>query len=132
MSELTLKDLNKYKSYPIPKLIKLAEKNFNRFIRERDFGKPCISCGKSGKILQAGHYYKVQICSLRFHEYNVNGECEYCNCWDIDHLIGYRKGLIERYGENHIKLLDTMYDTYKRDGFKWSKVDLIETIVKYR
>lgn len=119
------------KQIPIPKLIKKAEKLFNTFIRERDKGLPCIACDKSGKVLQAGHYYKVQICSLRFHEYNVNGECEYCNCWDIDHLIGYRKGLVKRYGENHVKLLDTMYESYKRDGFKWDRDELNSIIEKY-
>ena len=120
------------KKVPIPKLIKKAEKVFNAYIRNRDSGKPCISCGKSGKVLQAGHYYKVQICSMRFDEDNVNGECEHCNCWDIDHLIGYRKGLSERFGEDHIRILDIKFDAYKRDGWKWEREYLEGIILKYK
>jgi len=125
--------MSKRKKLPsIPSLIKKAEQVFNAYIRKRDAGKPCISCGKTGKVLQAGHYYKVQICNMRFDEDNVHGECEGCNCFDIDHLIGYRKGLVERYGEDFVKILDIKYDAYKRDGWKWERLYLIDIITRYK
>ena len=119
------------KKVPIPKLIKKAEKVFNAWIRKRDAGKPCISCGEYN-TLQAGHYYKVQICSMRFDPMNVNGEGACCNCFDIDHLIGYRKGLVERYGEDHVKILDIKYEAYKRDGWKWEREYLEGIIEQYK
>lgn len=131
MDKLTPKQLEKYKKTSIPDLIARAQKRFNKFIRERDKGKPCISCGKTNGTLQAGHYYKVNIASIRFDEDNVHGECEYCNGFDIDHLIGYRKGLVKRYGEDFVKILDIKYDAYKRDGYKWDRFALIDIIQKY-
>ena len=48
---------------------------FNRFIRLRDCGQACISCGKppnDGRF-DAGHYITAGSCSaLRFDEQNVN------------------------------------------------------------
>ncbi|KAF2282475.1 hypothetical protein GH714_044081 [Hevea brasiliensis] len=56
---------------------------FNAFIRERDKGNPCISCGKpdNGKHQRhASHYRSVGACSsLRYDERNVNASCSVCN-----------------------------------------------------
>lgn len=54
---------------------------FNTYIRLRDKGKPCISCGaKLGKTFHAGHMFSVGAYpNLRFNENNVNGQCIECN-----------------------------------------------------
>jgi hypothetical protein len=57
----------------IQDLIKRVQKAFNAYIRERDRGKPCISCsGKLGAKYDAGHYYNANNhWSVRFDERNV-------------------------------------------------------------
>ena len=120
------------KKVTLPDLIKKAEKLFNKYIRERDLGLNCISCDRPIKPLQAGHYYAVKVSSMRFDELNVHGECAGCNGFDIDHLIGYRKGLVKRYGEDYVKVLDIKFDYYKKNGFKWERDYLQQIIDKYK
>jgi len=63
----------------IPHLTKDAQQVFNKYIRTRDEGMVCISCG-SDKANQAGHWISVkQSSALRFHEWNVNLQCAGCN-----------------------------------------------------
>ena len=54
---------------------------FNKFIRLRDTGEPCISCGNPHpKKINAGHYKSVgSHPELRFEELNAHSQCEYCN-----------------------------------------------------
>ena len=64
---------------------------FNKFIRFRDRGQPCISCGEIPKFVNAGHLFCVKkYDGLRFHEHNVNVECSSCNNFDESHVIWYR------------------------------------------
>ena len=62
-------------------VLKAAQIVFNTYIRLRDKGKPCISCGsKLGKTYHAGHMFSVgSYPNLRFHENNVHGQCIECN-----------------------------------------------------
>lgn len=74
---------------------------FNTFIRLRDKGKPCISCGKplQGKY-DAGHYYSVgSYPNLRFHEWNVHGQCVACNQHHHGNLLEYNEGILNRIGK---------------------------------
>lgn len=119
--------MKKKKLIPLPKLLKKAEKAFNAWIRVRDFVRPCISCGKFND-LQAGHYVPVSKSSfLRFHEWNVNGECAGCNGFDPFHLVPYRKNLIVRIGLGPVEELE------KNIGrvHKWHREDLNQIILKY-
>ena len=107
------------------KKVKVQEK-CNEYIRLRDAGKPCISCGKVA-TLQAGHYWPVGgYDGLRFDELNINGECAYCNAWDKAHLIGYRKNLIKKIGLAEVEALDERAADYKKNGRKFSKSELLE------
>jgi hypothetical protein len=118
----------------IPKLTAKAQKVFNKFIRERDSENgyfTCISCGKTLPIEQmnAGHYVPVKnSSSLRFNEYNVNGECQYSNGFDEFHLIGYRKNLIDKIGEGMVIYLEQNSRLVKR----WSRTELNEIIERYK
>jgi hypothetical protein len=125
--------MQKYKGKTIGYLIKKAEKEFNKFIRLRDNGKPCIACGKFN-TLQAGHFYPCGGYSgLRFLEDNVHGECARCNAWDEGHLIGYHDNLIDRIGLDAVNDLKQAAKEYKADGsFKWQRSELIEIIEKYQ
>lgn len=117
----------------IPKLTAKAQKVFNKYIRERDSQDgyfTCISCGRTLTTdqMDAGHFAPVKGGSaLRFDEYNVNGECKKCNGFDEFHLIGYRRGIIEKYGEGVLLHLEQNARLVK----KWSRSELNELIEKY-
>jgi Bacteriophage Lambda NinG protein len=117
----------------VPKLLKDAQQVFNRYIRQRDSEDgwfQCISCGFGyyTDLMDAGHYVPQKGGSyLRFHEWNVNGECKRCNGFDEFHLIGYRKNLINKIGEENVKWLEDNRHTVK----KWSRSELEEIIKKY-
>lgn len=96
--------------------IKKAQAAFNAYIRERDRGLPCISCGTpdgQGKR-NACHYRAAGInTALRFSELNVWGGCERCNTYKSGNLVGYRVGLIARIGIEAVEALDNNHDIKK-------------------
>ena len=53
-----MKTEKKKNNVSLPKLKNKLEDIFNEFIRLRNAGQPCISCGER-KTLQAGHYWAV-------------------------------------------------------------------------
>jgi len=122
--------VDKYNKKTIPQLIKLATKHFNKFIRDRDQGKGCISCGRP--FTQAGHFYSAgHHSALRFNEKNVNGQCVRCNMYLSGNLNEYRKNLIKRIGGEEVLGLDLLVDYYKRIGYKWDRYSLIKIIQDY-
>lgn len=104
--------------------IKIVTSNFNRFIRNRDKDKGCISCGKPFTAkFDAGHFYSTKDTpSLRFDEENVHGQCVHCNRDLSANLLNYRDGLISRYGEEIIYSLYKKRQAYK----KWTIEELKE------
>ena len=117
----------------IPKLTAKAQKVFNAWIRKRDSQDgyfTCISCGRTmtTDLMDCGHFAPVKGGSaLRFDEYNCNGECKKCNGFDEFHLIGYRRGIIDKYGEGMLIHLEQNARLVK----KWSRAELNEIISKY-
>ena len=93
------------------KLRKKLREWFNLFIRLRDIDKGCISCGRRYSRIcgawQAGHFYNSASChaSFDFDESNVNGQCAGCNL-NEGNKQGYRKGLVKRFGEGILDLLE--------------------------
>ncbi len=122
----------KSKSLTLPKLTAKAQKVFNAYIRQRDSKEgyfTCISCFKTLPIesMNAGHYVPVKGGSaLRFNEYNVNGECQRCNGFDEFHLVGYRKYLVMKIGEDKV----TKLEEDRNKVYKWSRTEL-EQIIKH-
>ena len=118
----------------LPKLLKKTEKIFNEYIRKRDSRDGffnCISCGRDFPVsmMDAGHYVPVKNGSfLRLHEWNVNGECKGCNGFDQFHLIGYRKRLLEKIGEDAVQYLED----HRWDKKKWTRDELLEIINTYK
>jgi hypothetical protein len=81
--------------------IKLAQQTFNKYINLRDKKLPCISCGKpiTGRV-NASHYFNANNhWNVRFNEFNVHSSCITCNQYLSGNLIEYRKGLINKIGE---------------------------------
>lgn len=87
--------------------IKILQIVFNKFIRKRDEGKGCISCGtKVAEEFHAGHYIPTTYSYLRFNENNVHLQCSRCNTHLRGNLIEYRKNLIKKIGEESVQWLE--------------------------
>lgn len=87
---------------------------FAMFIRLRD-ALPggvfrCISCGRLLPFDQSdcGHYINRQHMATRFNEKNCNAQCRKCNRFDEGNIQGYRRGLIAKYGEPTVLMLEVM------------------------
>lgn len=116
------------KKQTLPKLTKKAQTVFNAWIRQRDAELGCISCG--GSVDHAGHYFAAGSYSAwRFSESNVHGQCVGCNCYKHGNLIHYRIGLVQRFGEESVKALESAVTGNRLK--KWSRVELEEIIKKY-
>lgn len=114
------KTKTKTRSETLPKLLAKAQIAFNKWIRERDKDKSCISCG--GPVQQAGHYYSQgHHSALRFNEINTAGQCIRCNCYLHGNLIHYREGIVKRWGQDKLDLLDSAARNRVK---KWSRTEL--------
>ena len=111
-----------------------ADEAFSLFIRTRD-SQPyngryfrCISCGRILPIEQAdcGHYVNRSHMSLRFSELNCHAQCRHCNRFQEGNIQDYRKGLINKIGEQKVVLLEAQKnETNKLSSFE------IELIAKH-
>ena len=115
-----------------PQLTKKAQTAFNAFIRARDSGKPCISCGtplsNEPNTYDAGHYRSVGSApNMRFVEENCHGQCKHCNNYLAGNHVEYRKRLIERIGLQAVESIES--DNTVR---KYSHEGLIELAKYYR
>jgi hypothetical protein len=100
-----------------PKLKKLLKTALHDYIRQRDYGKPCISCsgqmawgsGATGGVCDAGHYMSVGAhANLQFEPSNIHAQCKHCNSakGKGGNYAEYRKGLIARCGLAHVEALE--------------------------
>lgn len=101
--------------------IKESQVIFNRFIRARDAGNDCISCGRNtGSKINAGHYLATgSHPHLRFNENNVHLQCEHCNTYKSGNQAAYRPRLIEKIGLQAVEELES-----NNDVMKWTIDDL--------
>ena len=89
-------------------LHKEAQPVFNRYIRLRDQGQPCISCQRhhTGQI-HAGHYRSVGAAAeLRYNETNVHAQCAPCNNHLSGNIASYRTHLIVKIGIDQVEWLE--------------------------
>lgn len=109
---------------------------FNAFIRARDHGKPCISCGRNNDVKwNAGHYLSVGAHpELRFSEFNVHKQCEHCNSYLSGNLKGYREGLLQRIGTELVEWLEGPHEALKPtvDELKFLKAHYREQLKQLR
>lgn len=94
--------------------MKDAQREFNRFIRERDkqAGYPCISSGRqldwSGNAVDAGHYRSVGAAPhLRFDERNCHAQSKHDNQYKAGNVVEYRLNLIARIGLEQVEALES-------------------------
>lgn len=96
-----------------PQLTKEAQREFNKYVRLRDAGKPCICCGQPlgvgevGGAYDCGHYRSVGSAPhLRFDERNAHGQRKRCNRYGAGRAVEYRAGLIARFGVEFVESLE--------------------------
>lgn len=106
-----------------------AQIEFNKFIRTRDIGQSCISCGRNtGCKINAGHYLSVgSHPHLRYNENNCHLQCEFCNVYKSGAQAAYRPRLIEKIGLQAVEELEADNTVQK-----WSVCDLKQIKEKYR
>ena len=104
---------------------KEAQSAFNRYIRIRDEGKPCVSCGNpligksnylTGSAIDASHYRSRGAAShLKFNVFNVHSACTRCNRQLSGNAVEYRIRLIERIGLERVERLEADYSPRRFD-----------------
>ena len=111
---------------PRSEYMKEAQSAFNSWVRERDAGLPCISCGTTADVqYAAGHYRTTQAApELRFEPLNVHRQCNRnCNMGKSGNLIEYRIGLVARIGAEKVAWLEGPHEPkhYSIDDLKQIK-----------
>jgi len=98
-----------------------AQAAFNRYVRLRDAGKPCISCGrapeqKHGGTMDCGHYRsRGAAMHLAFNLHNTAGQCVFCNRNMSGAQKAFELGLIERIGAEKVEALNKDNTTRRFD-----------------
>lgn len=111
-----------------PDLKAKLDKEFSLYIRLRDSSGgyfKCISCGQIKPFEQAdcGHYINRQHMSTRFDEMNCNAQCRHCNRFMEGNMQGYRQGLVAKYGEQEVQLLEAKkYQSRKYGDFEYAEL----------
>ena len=115
----------------LPTLINNVRIAVHKYVRERDKGKNCISCGTPYKSnFQAGHFYKAELySSLKFNFLNINSQCQKCNLRLEGNLNGYSTNLPFRIGQDNFKELEKLSKLDKHQKFKWDR-DVLNEIRK--
>jgi len=105
-----------------PLRVSEAQKAFNGYVRGRDKGLACISCGNmpnfnayvGGSGIQAGHYLSVGANpELRFEPLNCHVQCVNCNMHNSGNIAGYRIGLVKKIGVEKVEWLEGPHEAKK-------------------
>lgn len=71
---------------------------------------------------QAGHYFKSELFStIRFHEWNINGQCEQCNMRKDGNVNNYALRLPDRIGQENFNELTRLASLEKKTDHKWDR-----------
>ena len=129
---LETKIIQRYKGCSVAWLLKKCQFYFNKYIRQRDEGKQCISCD-SYNTAHASHFYSAgHYSTLRFNELNCHASCVRCNKFLHGNLLEYRQRLPERIGLDKFNNLELAKGMDKRTNHKWNRLELIEILEKYK
>lgn len=92
-----------------------AQAAVNAYVRERDAGLPCISCGRHHQgQYHAGHYLsRGARPELRFEESNIHKQCAPCNNHLSGNAVLYRIGLIAKIGLDRVEWLEGPHEPKK-------------------
>ncbi|MFR9541870.1 MAG: recombination protein NinG [Rikenellaceae bacterium] len=109
---------------------KELDRVFSIFIRRRDEGKGCISCGQRLRFdyCDAGHFIPRVHIATRWNEDNVHGQCYQCNRMQDGNEKKYRESLIRRIGIERVEELERL----KHPTLKLSASDIEQLTEKYK
>jgi len=115
------KDRNKLSTY-----LENTKTIVHKYIRLRDKGKPCISCGAPYKSdFDAGHFYPAgKFTALKFNLNNIHGQCIQCNRYNEGNFEMYSLSLPNRIGDKEYQKLVKMAEKSIKDVKKWSREEL--------
>jgi hypothetical protein len=110
-----------------------AQTEFNAWVRARDAGLPCVSCGTTADIqYAAGHFRSAGgHPELRFEPLNVHLQCNRnCNMAKSGNLGPYRVELIKRIGQDKVDWLEGPHEPkrYTVEDLKAIKAEYREKI----
>lgn len=112
---------------------KEAQKAFNAYIRKRDKGQVCISCGNmpnfgayvGGSGIHAGHYLSCGAHpELRFEPLNCHVQCVNCNMHNSGNAVNYRVGLIKKIGLDKVEWLEGPHEPKKYTCEELKEIEL--------
>tara|TARA_R110000787_G_scaffold74970_6_gene166303 strand:- start:372 stop:995 length:624 start_codon:yes stop_codon:yes gene_type:complete len=106
----------------------------HRYIKERDKGKPCVSCGQSWSLdHQAGHWKKASDYStLKFDENNIHNQCRGCNLLRDGNVQKYGDRIRMRISEEQKEEIERKCREEKQKVFKWERTELEELRNHYK
>jgi len=115
-----------------------AKKAFQKWVRMRDDGLPCISCGTliSKPFWDGGHFKKAELFSgVIFNEDNCHRQCRKCNYFMNGNELAYRERLVIRIGNERVEALEllaneTRTHKYTREDYVRIKKDYEDRIKK--
>jgi len=98
------------------------------YVRERDKGKPCISCGTIWKPdHQAGHFKKAETYeTLRYNTDNIHGQCRRCNMHLDGNVQKYADNLPNRIGKERFEKIMYLASIDKQFTKVWNIENLKE------
>lgn len=110
---------------PLHYWAKRAEKACNAFIRVRDAGDPCISCGTyDAPEWHAGHCYTVAARSdIRYHEDNIHLQCPKCNTYQGGMVGEYKKRVVSKIGQERFDALAYVNPAAKKTREYYQEVE---------
>lgn len=115
---------------PISKVLERVKRACHEYIKERDHGKPCISCGLFCARMEAGHYKAVGAggaSPARFHPDNIHLQCHPCNHYNGGgNHAGYRPNLVARIGDERVRSVERLHAT----SIKWDR-DALEQLASW-
>ncbi len=88
------------KRFSRTKLLAEADRVASLFIRERDKGKPCVTCWTEwSETAQNWHFASRRHLSTRWLDKNMNWQCPTCNCWGAGEQFKHWKAIDKKYWE---------------------------------
>lgn len=112
--------------------IQAARKVFQKWIRNRDKDKPCISCGNNNADqYHAGHYKKAEIYTgVIFNEFGCSKQCLKCNTYLGGNEAQYRVALCLIHGEAKVVEFEKLANETRQ--YRWSSEELKKIMDIYK
>lgn len=132
--ELEKAKIERETSKSLKNALKATKTIVHEYIRLRDKGKPCVSCGEPWREdFQACHYHKAELYeTLKFNLDNIHGGCIGCNIHKDGNLEQYNINLPLRIGKERFDELQRLAQIDKHYSKVWNLENLNEIRVKVR